>query len=366
MEVNMKKAYLILQNGRIFEGIRFGAEGDVTAEIVFTTGMTGYIETLTDPSYHGQIVVQTFPLIGNYGIIPDDFESLKPKLSAYIVREPCDTPSNFRSEETLDSYLRRMGIIGLYGVDTRALTKIIREYGVMNASVLSELPENIAEYTKELAGKELASDVYAVSCKKPFAASGEGSPHIVLWDFGFKGSIAGKLTARGCRVTVVPASSTAAEILALKPDGIMLSNGPGDPQVCTEIIANLKELLKSNIPTFGICLGHQLLALARGAERLKLKYGHRGGNQPVRDTRTGRLFITSQNHGYAIIPESLPEGAVMSFVNVNDGTCEGISYSDMPAFSVQFHPEACAGPKDTEFLFDAFLTMVGGNRNAAE
>jgi len=361
----MKKAYLILQNGRIFEGIRFGAEGDVTAEIVFTTGMTGYIETLTDPSYHGQIVVQTFPLIGNYGIIPEDFESLAPKLSAYIVREPCDTPSNFRCEETLDAYLKRMGVIGLCGVDTRALTRIIREYGVMNASVLSELPENIAAYTKELSGKELASDVYAVSCKKPFAASGEGSPHIVLWDFGFKGSIAGKLASRGCKVTVVPATSTVDEILALNPEGIVLSNGPGDPQVCTEIIANLRELLKSNIPTFGICLGHQLMALAKGAERLKLKYGHRGGNQPVRDTMTGRLYITSQNHGYAIAPESLPEGAVMSFVNVNDGTCEGISYSDIPAFSVQFHPEACAGPKDSEYLFDLFLTMVGGNRNAA-
>jgi carbamoyl-phosphate synthase small subunit len=366
MEVNMKKAYLILQNGRIFEGIRFGAEGDVTAEIVFTTGMTGYIETLTDPSYHGQIVVQTFPLIGNYGIIPDDFESPAPKLSAYIVREPCDTPSNFRSEETLDDYLKRMGIIGLYGIDTRALTKIIREYGTMNASVLSEIPENIAAYTRELAGRELSSDVYAVSCRKPFAASGEGSPHIVLWDFGFKGSIAGKLMARGCKVTVVPASSTAADILALKPDGILLSNGPGDPQVCTEIIENLKELLKSKIPTFGICLGHQLLSLARGAERMKLKYGHHGANQPVRDTETGRLYITSQNHEYAIIPESLPEGAHMSFVNVNDLTCEGIGYGDMPAFSVQFHPEASAGPTDTEFLFDVFLTMVGGNRNAAK
>ena len=259
----MKKAYLILQNGRIFEGIRFGAEGDVTAEIVFTTGMTGYIETLTDPSYHGQIVVQTFPLIGNYGIIPDDFESPAPKLSAYIVREPCDTPSNFRSEETLDDYLKRMGIIGLYGVDTRALTKIIREYGTMNASVLSEIPENIAAYTRELAGRELSSDVYAVSCRKPFAASGEGSPHIVLWDFGFKGSIAGKLMARGCGSNRRSGLFHSSRYTGFKARRDTPSNGfTGDPQVCTEIIENLKELLKSKIPTFGLSR-HQLLALAR-------------------------------------------------------------------------------------------------------
>jgi len=362
----MKKAFLILQNGRIFEGTRFGADGDITAELVFTTGMTGYIETLTDPSYHGQIVVQTFPLIGNYGIIPDDFESPAPKLSAYIVREPCDDPSNFRCEGRLDDYLKRMGIIGLHGVDTRALTKIIREYGVMNASVLSELPDNIAAYTKELASKELSSDVFAVSCRKPFAASKDGTPHIVLWDFGFKGAMAEKLASRGCRVTVMPATSSAAEILAQKPDGILLSNGPGDPAVYVDIIANLKEVLKSQIPTFGICLGHQLLALAKGAKSLKLKYGHRGANQPVRDTRTGKLYITSQNHGYAIAPESLPENALMSYENVNDSTCEGIHYTDIPAFSVQYHPEACSGPQDTEYLFDEFLSMIGGNRNAAQ
>lgn len=362
----MKKAYLILQNGRIFEGTRFGADGDITAELVFTTGMTGYIETLTDPSYHGQIVVQTFPLIGNYGIIPDDFESPAPKLSAYIVREPCDAPSNFRCEGRLDDYLKSMGVVGLYGVDTRALTKIIREYGVMNAAVLSELPDNIAAYTKELAAKELSSSVYAVSCRKSFAASEEGTPHIVLWDFGFKGAMAEKLAARGCKVTVMPAASTPAEILAQKPDGILLSNGPGDPSVYVDITANLREVLKTKIPTFGICLGHQLLALAKGAKSLKLKYGHRGANQPVRDMRTGQLYITSQNHGYAITPDSLSESAVMSYVNVNDGTCEGISYSDIPAFSVQFHPEACGGPQDTEYLFDEFLSMVGGNRNAAQ
>lgn len=362
----MKKAYLVLQNGRIFEGSRFGAEGDITAELVFTTGMTGYIETLTDPSYHGQIVVQTFPLIGNYGVIPADFESPAPKLSAYVVRELCTTPSNFRCEEELDGFLRRMGVIGLCGVDTRALTKIIREYGVMNASVLSGLPADIGAYTETLAKKELSSDVFSVTCKKPFAASEDGTPHIVLWDFGFKGAIAGKLASRGCKVTVMPASSTAEEILAQKPDGIMLSNGPGDPAVYTDIIANIRKVLDSKIPVFGICLGHQLLALARGAKSMKLKYGHRGANQPVRDTRTGKLFITSQNHGYAIIPESLPEFAKMTFENVNDGTCEGIHYSDLPAFSVQYHPEACGGPQDTEYLFDEFLSMIGGGRNAAK
>lgn len=362
----MKKAYLVLQNGRIFEGVRFGAERDVTAELVFTTGMTGYIETLTDPSFHGQIVLQTFPLIGNYGIIPDDFESPAPKLSAYIVREPCDEPSNFRCEGRLGDYLRQMGVVGLYGVDTRALTRIIREYGTMNASVLSQLPENMAAFAKELADKALPGDVYAVSCRKPFAASEEGTPHIVLWDFGFKGSIAGKLAARGCKVTVVPASSTPEQILAHRPDGILLSNGPGDPSVCTDIIDKLKELLKSSIPTLGICLGHQLLALAKGAKSVKLRYGHHGANQPVREMKTGKLYITSQNHEYSIDPESLPEAAVMSYENVNDGTCEGISYSDIPAFSVQFHPEACGGPQDTEFLFDEFLSMVGGKRNAAQ
>lgn len=362
----IKKAYLVLQNGRIFEGTRFGADGDITAELVFTTGMTGYIETLTDPSYHGQIVVQTFPLIGNYGIIPADFESPAPKLSAYIVREPCDEPSNFRCEEGLDKYLKQMGIIGLYDVDTRALTKIIREYGVMNASVLSELPSDISSYTKTLAKKELSSDVFSVSCSKPYVVSEGGSPHIVLWDFGFKGAIANKLAARGCKVTIMPACSTAEEILAQKPDGIMLSNGPGDPAVYTDIIENLRKVLESKIPTFGICLGHQLLALARGAKSTKLKYGHRGANQPVRDTRTGKLFITSQNHGYAIIPETLPASAKMTFENVNDLTCEGIHYSDLPAFSVQYHPEACGGPQDTEYLFDEFLSMIGGSRNAAE
>ncbi len=362
----MKKAFLILQNGQVFEGTRFGAEGEISAELVFSTGMTGYIETLTDPSYHGLIVVQTFPLIGNYGIIPEDFESEAPKLSAYVVREPCGEPSNFRCEAKLDDYLKEMGVIGLCGVDTRALTKITREYGVMNAAVLDEVPENLEDYTKKLAAKALSSDVFAVTSKEPHVLNAGGKPHIVLWDFGYKGAMAKKLIDRGCKITVMPATSTPEEILAEKPDGILLSNGPGNPAVYSELIKSIRKVLEAKLPTFGICLGHQLLGIAKGAKTTKLKYGHRGSNQPVRDRRTGRLYITSQNHGYAIMPETIPESAVFSFENVNDGTCEGVHYTDTPAFSVQYHPEACGGPQDSEYLFDEFLSMIGGGANAAE
>ena len=362
-----EKAYLILQNGMTFEGRRFGALGDVTAEIVFTTGVTGYLETLTDPSFHGQIAVQTFPLIGNYGVIPDDFESPRPRLSGYIVREVCDEPSNFRSQGRLEDYLREAGVVGLSGLDTRQLTRVIREVGVMNAAIRSELPEDFGAFTAELAAKKLSSDVYAVTCSKPFVMNPEGKPHIVLWDFGFKQGMARAMTRRGCKVTVMPASSPAAEILGLQPDGILLSNGPGDPSEYKEIIANVNAVAQTGIPLFGICLGHQLLGIARGAKSVKLKYGHRGANQPARETATGRLFITCQNHGYAMVPESLPPTAKMSYVNVNDGTCEGIDYSDINAFSVQFHPEACSGPLDTSFLFDRFFdNLKGAKKNAAE
>ncbi len=357
-----KKAYLILQNGMIFEGRRFGAPGDVTAEVVFTTGMTGYLETLTDPSYHGQIAVQTFPLIGNYGVIPDDFESPRPRLSGYVVRQICDEPSNFRSQGRLDDYLNRAGVVGLSGLDTRALTRVIRETGVMNAAIRSELPADLQTFTAELAAKKLSSDAYAVTCAAPSVLNPEGNPHIVLWDFGFKQGMARAMMRRGCKVTVMPASSTAAQILSLRPDGILLSNGPGDPAEYEDIIAQVNALAETGIPLFGICLGHQLLGIARGGKSVKLKYGHRGANQPVRETATERLFITSQNHGYAIVPESIPAPASMSYVNVNDGTCEGIDYGDIDAFSVQFHPEACSGPLDTSFLFDRFLNNVNERR----
>ena len=362
----MKKAYLILQNGQFFPAFRFGAEGEITAELVFTTAMVGYVETLTDPSYHGQMVLQTFPLIGNYGVISDDFESKVPKLSAYIVREKCDLPSNFRCEGDLDTFLRESGVVGLYGIDTRALTKIIREYGVMNGAIVDELPEDVAEFAGTLAQAALHSSVEQVTCDAPYVLNPEGKPHVALWDFGAKGSIAKELTKRACKVTVVPAQTTAAEITALNPAGIVLSNGPGDPSRNTGIIEQVHLLAQQKLPMFGICLGHQLLALAQGATSVKLKYGHRGANQPVRETATNRLYVTSQNHGYTIDAKTLPKNAVLSFTHVNDDTCEGIQYTDIPAFSVQFHPEACGGPQDTNFLFDQFSSVMKGEKNLCQ
>ncbi len=352
-----QKAYLVLENGTVFEGRRFGASGDVTGEIVFTTAMTGYLETLTDPSYYGQIVVQTFPLIGNYGVIPLDFESASPALKAYIVREQCQEPSNFRSEGVLGAFLESAGIVGLYGLDTRALTRIIREYGVMNAQIVSSKQEAEA-CLASLAGYKVENAVNAVTCRQPVPPSGSGERRVVLWDFGAKANIRRELEKRGCAVTTVPAGTTAEEIAAMAPDGVMLSNGPGDPAENTAIIEELRRLCERKLPLFGICLGHQLLALSQGAKTAKLKYGHRGANQPVRDTETGRVYITSQNHGYAVVTDSLPENARLSFANANDGTSEGIAYRDMPAFSVQFHPEACGGPQDTSFLFDRFIAMI--------
>lgn len=350
-----QKAYLVLENGTVLEGKRFGAEADVTGEIVFTTAMTGYLETLTDPSYYGQIVVQTFPLIGNYGVIPSDFESAAPCLKAYIVREWCQDPSNFRSEGVLDAFLKSAGIVGLYDIDTRALTRIIREAGVMNAQIVSSREKADREVLKRYT---VAGAVNAVSCREPVPPAASGKRNVVLWDFGAKANIRRELEKRGCAVTTVPAFATAEAIAAMKPDGVMLSNGPGDPAENTGIIEELAKLCKTGIPLFGICLGHQLLALSQGAETVKLKYGHRGANQPVRDTETGRVYITSQNHGYAVVGDSLPAGARLSFVNANDGTAEGVVYDNMPAFSVQFHPEACGGPLDTGFLFDRFMENI--------
>ena len=352
------KAYLVLQNGTIFEGTRFGARGDVTAELVFTTGMTGYLETLTDPSYHGQIVLQTFPHIGNYGVIPADFESKAPALTAYVVHELCAVPSNFRSEGPLGPWLEKQGVVGLAGIDTRAVTRQLRECGVMNASILSEPPADLEAYCASLAQKKLGSDVYAVTGGAPAVLNPSGEKRVVLWDFGAKAAMGEKLAARGCEVVSLPATADAKALLALHPDGVLLSNGPGDPAAYAEIIQNVAQVAQSGVPMFGICLGHQLLALARGAKSGKLKYGHRGANQPVRETATGKLYITSQNHGYAIEPETLPPAARMSYENLNDGTCEGVDYTDIPAFSVQFHPEACAGPLDTDFLFDRFVAML--------
>lgn len=355
----MTKGYLVLENGQVFEGVRRGALEDVTGEVVFTTGMTGYLETLTDPSYYGQIVVQTFPLIGNYGVIPEDFESGRPRLLGYVARELCGAPSNFRSEGDLDAYLKAAGVPCLTGVDTREITRIIRERGVMNGRIMGE--GDFRAYRKAIAAYRVTGAIEAVTTPHPFTeAPADPKRTVVLWDFGAKAGIRRELLKRGCRVITVPARTTAIEILAQHPDGVMLTNGPGDPADNPGIIKELRRLARSRVPIFGICMGHQLLALSQGAATEKLKYGHRGANQPARNTSTGRVYITSQNHGYSVIPDSLPENAVMSYVNANDGTCEGIDYEDMPAFSVQFHPEASAGPMDTSFLFDRFIDLMGG------
>lgn len=353
-----QSSYIVLENGQVFQGNPFGAAGEALGEIVFTTGMTGYLETLTDPSYYGQMVVQTFPLIGNYGIIPADFESSSPKLKAYIVREWCQDPSNFRSEGELDTFLKQHNIVGVYGIDTRNLTKVIREVGVMNAKITTTL-DNLDAVMKEIKSYQILNAVETVSTPHISVSPGAaGGFKVVLWDFGAKENIRRELLKRGCEVITVPAHSTAEDIRKLKPNGIMLSNGPGDPADNKEIISQMTKLSDSGIPILGVCLGHQLLALSQGAETAKLKYGHRGANQPVKYLPTGRVYITSQNHGYSVVPESLPEQAAMSFQNVNDDTCEGIEYHNMPAFSTQFHPEASAGPLDTSYLFDQFIDLM--------
>ena len=360
------KGYLLLANGQLYEGTLMGAAKPVMAELVFTTAMTGYLETLTDPSYEGEIVIQTFPTIGNYGVIPEDFESPRPRLSAYIVRELCDEPSNFRCQGKLDDYLKAQGIPCLTGVDTRALTRVIRNAGVMNAALLTEKPENPEEICAQLKVLPFHPSIQDVTCDGVQPAKKRGIHNVVLWDFGAKANIQRELEKRGCAVTVVPASATAQEILNLNPDGLMLSNGPGDPAEPVEVIENLKHIFELNIPTFGICLGHQLSALAAGAKTMKLKYGHRGANQPVTDFESGRTFITSQNHGYAVVGEELPaEMGEVAQVNANDGTCEGIKYKKWNCFTVQFHPEANGGPKDTEFLFDRFLNNVKAAKKEA-
>lgn len=352
--------YLVLENGEYWQGESFGAaDQDVTGEVVFTTGMTGYLETLTDPSYCGQMVVQTFPLIGNYGIIPSDFESNGVHPAAYIVREWCQHPSNFRCEGDIDAFLKAQNIPGIVGIDTRMLTKRIREQGVMNGLLTTKAPPYDQDTLQRIRSYRLQGTVEQVTRREAQTYPVEQERYrVVLWDFGAKQNIVRELNKRGCTVTAVPAHTTAADILALNPDGIMLSNGPGDPADNEDIIRELHTLCQAAIPTFGICLGHQLLALANGAKTGKLKYGHRGANQPVKELETGRVYITSQNHGYAVLSDTLPDGAIEAFINVNDQTCEGVRYTNMPAFSVQFHPEASAGPLDTAGLFDDFIALM--------
>ena len=389
----MSKAFLVLADGTVFEGQSIGAKGSSIGETVFTTGMTGYLETLTDPSYFGQIVTQTFPLIGNYGIIPEDYESKKSWVRGYVVRELCDLPSNFRCSGDLDSFLKNQNIIGICGIDTRALTKKLREAGVMNGMIISnsdETPIVNDELLSKIKAYRVEKSVETVSCSelgirnaelgiddgfikynsiaKTWPETNHNIYHIkkpvriVLWDFGAKHNIQRELEKRGAEVIVVPYSYTAEDILKLNPDGIMLSNGPGDPADNVGVIAEIKKMCdaakEGKVVIFGICLGHQMLALARGAKTSKLKYGHRGGNHPVKDMETGRVYISSQNHGYAVENDTLPSYAKLAFTNSNDGTCEGITYTDIPAFSVQFHPEACGGPHDTNYLFDKFINMI--------
>lgn len=356
------KAYLILEDGTVFEGTSIGSSREVISEIVFNTSMTGYLEVLTDPSYAGQAVVMTYPLIGNYGICREDMESRQAWPDGYIVRELSRIPSNFRSGDTIDHFLKEQDIPGISGIDTRALTKILREKGTMNGMIttngdydLEEVKEKIRQYT-------VKGVVLKTSVKKPYVLPGDRKK-VALLDCGAKDNIARNLNKRGCEVTVYPADTPAEEILKTNPDGIMLSNGPGDPAENVGIIEEVRKLYESSVPIFAICLGHQLMALATGAKTYKLKYGHRGGNHPVKDLETGRVYITSQNHGYAVDEESLdPSVAVPAFVNVNDKTNEGLKYVGKNIFTVQYHPEACPGPLDSGYLFDRFMRMMEEGR----
>ncbi|GHV05193.1 carbamoyl-phosphate synthase small chain [Clostridia bacterium] len=360
------KLYLVLEDGTTFAGVSFGADysRELIGEAVFTTGMTGYLETLTDKSYAGQIVTQSFPLIGNYGVIPDDFESDFPVPVAYIVKEHCVSPSNFRSEGTLDAMLKQRGTVGIAGIDTRKLIKRIRESGVMNA-VITDRPDSVD--FAAVRAYSVTGVVADMSVKEPeLYRTLNAERTVALLDLGYKNNMVRELNRRGCDVVVLPHDSKPVTILSYKPSGVLLSNGPGDPAENVEVIENLKALCRTDIPVFGICLGHQLLALAHGAKTVKLKYGHRGANQPVRNVRDGRIYVTSQNHGYAVVSDSLPDSPYIRvlFENVNDNTCEGVDYGKR-AFSVQFHPEACGGPRDTAFLFDKFIFMMDGGKTHA-
>jgi len=355
------KAFLILEDGTVFTGTSIGSTRDMISEIVFNTSMAGYLEVLTDPSYAGQAVVMTYPLIGNYGITPD-MESLKAWPDGYIVRELSRMPSNFRCEGTIQDFLKKYDIPGIAGVDTRALTKILREKGTMNGMITTNENYDLDEVISKLKNYKVEGVVSKVTCAEKYVLEGKGKK-VALLDLGAKKNIAKSLNDRGCEVTVYPADTTAEEIIASNPDGIMLSNGPGDPAECTSIIKEIKKLYETDIPIFAICLGHQLMALATGGTTYKLKYGHRGGNHPVKDLQTGRVYISSQNHGYVVDEDKIdPNVAVPAFKNVNDGTNEGLAYVGKNIFTVQFHPEACPGPQDSGYLFDRFLEMMGGEK----
>ena len=390
------KAFLILEDGTVFQGTHIGAQKEIISEIVFNTSMAGYLEVLTDPSYAGQAVCMTYPLIGNYGICRDDMESFKAWPDGFIVRELSRIPSNFRNDLTIQQFLEENEIPGIAGIDTRALVKILREKGTMNGMITTDVNYRFEEIQPRLKEYTTGKVVEKVSCQEKYALQavtalsqngplsgtarfdreayerGKREPRpalvrelngaglkVALMDFGAKSNIARSLTSRGCEVTVYPAWTAAEEIIAAGPDGIMLSNGPGDPKECTSIIEEIKKLYRTDIPIFAICLGHQLMALANGADTYKMKYGHRGGNHPVKDLETGRVYISSQNHGYVVDTDRLdPRMAVPAFVNVNDGTNEGLAYTGKNIFTVQFHPEACPGPQDSGYLFDRFIDSM--------
>ena len=347
------KAKLILENGMIFEGKSFGYLGESVGEVVFTTGMTGYQEVLTDPSYHGQIVTMTYPLIGNYGINLDDMESNKPQVKGFIVREKCNIPNNFRCEMNLDDYLKQNKIVGIEGIDTRALTKILRNNGTMKGIITLDHSE-LSEVKKEIEAFSNKDAVSNVTTDKIYEIDGEGK-HVAIIDYGIKNNILNCFKKRGCKITVFPSNVTAEEVLNINPDLVFLSNGPGDPEDLETEIENIKKIIGKK-PIVGIYLGHQLLALSLGGSTTKLKFGHRGCNHPVKDLETGRVHITSQNHGYVV--NEVPEDVEITHVNINDGTVEGLKHKTMPVYSVQFHPEASAGPKDSEYIFDRFLSYA--------
>lgn len=356
-----RKAYLVLENGTVFEGVSFGAEKETMGELVFTTSMIGYLETLTDPSYFGQVVVQTFPLIGNYGVIPADFESNSPALKGYIVREWCQAPSNFRCEGDLDTFLKESGIPGICGIDTRALTRILRDNGSLNCKITYS-PEVNDALLEEIKSYKVSNAVESTTTSEITEYKAENAEcNTVLMDFGTKKSFIDELLSRGCNVTVVPASTTAEQIKAMNPDGVLLSSGAGNPADNAQIVEEIKKLAEAKVPMFGINLGHQLLALSQGAQTAKLKYGHRGASQPIKNTENGGIVNVSQSCGYTVVSDTVPQSAKVTFVNTNDNTCEAIDYTEIPAFSTQFYPEKSGGAHDTSYMFDRFVDMMKNN-----
>jgi carbamoyl-phosphate synthase small subunit len=356
------KAILVLEDGRTFYGASFGAEGETFGEVVFNTSMSGYQEILTDPSYAGQIVCMTYPLIGNYGVNPEDVESRRPWVEGFVVREASRVASNWRSTETLDSYLKRNNIIGIEHIDTRALVRHIRDKGAMRSAISTvDLdPESLLQKvlaSPPMENRELAS-VVSVSEEFEYPAADNFKYHVVAYDFGVKTNSLREFSKFGCRVTVVPAGTSAGEVLALKPDGIFLSNGPGDPSSMTAVVNEIKKLTDSNVPMFGICLGHQIIGQVFGGSTYKLKFGHRGGNQPIKNLDTGKIEIASHNHGFAVDRDSLPADVEITHVNINDDTIAGLRHKTLPVFSVQYHPESAPGPHDSEYLFKQFVDLM--------